>query len=172
MDKLFGKNLKFLRSQKKLSQEQFALEIGLNRGNIASYEKGTAEPSVNNLLKIVKFFNIDLSDIVEKDLTLSNEFASELIEGGNSLTDKVDMPEEQMIEELEVHSKKMEKFLTQSNDMQKIVEGFKSFYLFKKAKGSVDMDRMVQEYENLLEVMESLLESHNELISFLEDKES
>lgn len=167
MDKLFGKNLKFLRAQKKLSQEQFAGEIGLNRGNIASYEKGTAEPSVKNLLSIVKYFNIDLSDIVEKDLALSNEFAAELMDGGEHITDHMDAPEEQMIEELEVHSQKIEKFFNQSNDMQKIVEGFKSLYLFKKSKGSVDLEKMVKEYEDLLEVMESLLESHNELINFL-----
>lgn len=167
MDNLFGKNLKFLRAQKKLSQEQFAIEIGLNRGNIASYEKGTAEPNVSNILKIVKYFNIDLSDLVERDLTASNEFASELQGQPKGSLSSAPAPETRMIEELEDHAQKMEKFLGQSNDMHKIVEGFKSFYQFKKAKGQVDFEKMEQEYEKLLEVMESLLESHNELISFL-----
>ncbi|MFT6867031.1 MAG: transcriptional regulator with XRE-family HTH domain [Cyclobacteriaceae bacterium] len=170
MDKLFAKNLKFLRTQKKLSQELFSLEIGLNRGNIASYEKGTAEPNINNLLKIVKYFNIDLSDIAEKDLTVSNEFMHELIEQPENTDQVVGDMKCLIIGELEDHSNKIERFLGQSNDMQKIVEGFKSFYLYKKSKGSIDLEKIAKAYEDLLELMESLLSSHNEVISYLEKR--
>ena len=49
-------NIRFLRKQKELSQEELAVHIGLNRGNIASYEKGTAEPKFCNLVPMADFF--------------------------------------------------------------------------------------------------------------------
>ncbi len=61
-------NLRYLRKLAELSQQALAKKVGLNRGNIASYEKGAAEPNTKNLLKIVRFFNIDVIDFVEKDL--------------------------------------------------------------------------------------------------------
>lgn len=170
MNALFAKNLKFLRTQEKLSQEQFALKIDLNRGNIASYEKGTAEPNMSNLLKIVKYFNIDLSDIVEKDLTLSSELTAEMLDLPENGTAQIDATEEYMIDELEDQALKIERFMEQSNDMQKILEGFRSFYRYKKSKGQIDVEKMVGEYENLLEIMESLLETNSELIEFLQPK--
>ena len=163
MNAQLGKNLKFLRSKNGLSQEQFAMEIGLNRGNIASYEKGTAEPNVNNLLKIVKYFNIDLIDLIEKDLS-SGTLSVDILQGE-------DLAANVLIEELEGHSYKMEKFLHQSNDMQKIMEGFRTLHQFKKNRGKINLEKMSQEYESLLEVMESLLSSHQELIQFLVRKE-
>lgn len=62
-------NLKFLRKRKKLSQEELALQLGLNRGNIASYENGSAEPRISNLLRMADFFGISLIDLAQRDLT-------------------------------------------------------------------------------------------------------
>ena len=62
-------NLKFLRKQTGLSQDQFAVRLDLNRGNIASYEKGSAEPSVENIIKFASFFNIDIASFIQKDLS-------------------------------------------------------------------------------------------------------
>lgn len=62
-------NLKFLRKQTGLSQEQFAMQLDLNRGNIASYEKGTAEPSIDKLIKFADFFGINVTTFIQEDLT-------------------------------------------------------------------------------------------------------
>lgn len=62
-------NLKFLRKRKKLSQEELALQLGLNRGNIASYENGSAEPRISNLLRMAEYFGISLIDLAQRDLT-------------------------------------------------------------------------------------------------------
>lgn len=62
-------NLKFLRKQTGLSQEQFATELNLNRGNIASYEKGTAEPSIEKLIKFAEFFGTNVTTFIQEDLT-------------------------------------------------------------------------------------------------------
>lgn len=62
-------NLRFLRKRRKLSQEELAIHIGLNRGNIASYENGSAEPRISNLLRLATFFGVSLIDLAQRDLT-------------------------------------------------------------------------------------------------------
>lgn len=63
------KNIRFLRKQMNLSQEELGLRIGLNRGNIASYENGTAEPKVCNLLRLSRLFGVSICDLAQRDLS-------------------------------------------------------------------------------------------------------
>lgn len=69
-------NLRFLRKRKKLSQEELAAKLGLNRGNIASYENGSAEPRISNLLRMAEFFGISLIDLAQRDLTTTDPLNS------------------------------------------------------------------------------------------------
>ena len=69
---LIGKNLKHLRQIHRLNQEEFAQLFDLNRGNIASYESGAAEPKINTLLQISQHFEIPMEDLVSKDLSAQN----------------------------------------------------------------------------------------------------
>ena len=62
-------NLKFLRKLTGLSQEVFAHKVDMNRGNIASYEKGSAEPSIEKLQRIADFFELDLVSFIQTDLS-------------------------------------------------------------------------------------------------------
>ena len=62
-------NIRHLRKSLSLSQEDLSKRVGLNRGNIASYENGTAEPKICSLLKIADLFKITMIDLVLKDLT-------------------------------------------------------------------------------------------------------
>ncbi len=66
---MVGKNLKFLRKKKKLSQEQLAKTLGLTRSTYSGYENGVAEPNVQNLLKFSKFFDLPVDLIIKKNLT-------------------------------------------------------------------------------------------------------
>lgn len=49
-------NLRLLRKKFQWSQEEFANRVGLNRGNIASYENGATEPKIYSLLKMSELF--------------------------------------------------------------------------------------------------------------------
>lgn len=64
-----SQNIRFLRKLAGLSQEQFAKKIQMNRGNIASYEKGSAEPSIEKLQRIITYFKVSLQAFVEEDLS-------------------------------------------------------------------------------------------------------
>lgn len=65
-----GKNLKYLRESMKppLNQEAFGALFGLSRGNISSYEDERAEPKLDKLLEIAKYFSITIEDFATADL--------------------------------------------------------------------------------------------------------
>ena len=60
-----GKKIKQLRMKKGLSQEKFALEIGMDRTYFASVEAGKRNISICNIKKIVDGLEISLSELFE-----------------------------------------------------------------------------------------------------------
>ena len=69
MQKEFGIALKKLREETGLSQEKFALSIGMDRTYYASVEAGKRNISLQNICKIAKGFDISFSAlfiVVEK----------------------------------------------------------------------------------------------------------
>ena len=92
------KNLKELRNQKKISQQQLADIIGISQQSINKYENHGVEPDIDTLIKLAKYFNTsvdyligntDIDRIIEKvekyDL---NTEESVLIDGFRKLKDK------------------------------------------------------------------------------------
>ena len=54
-----------------MSQQAFADLFQLTRGNISSYEEFRAEPRIEMIIKIAKYFGIPLADFIEKDLSVN-----------------------------------------------------------------------------------------------------
>ena len=67
----FGKNIKKIRSIKKLSQLAFAETFGLKRSSVGSYEEGRAEPKLEIIIKIAKHFNISADSLVNREITVN-----------------------------------------------------------------------------------------------------
>lgn len=61
--KEFGNRLKELRVEKGISQEKFALSIGLDRTYYASVEAGKRNISIINIKKIADGFELSLADL-------------------------------------------------------------------------------------------------------------
>mgnify|MGYP003301898225 CR=1 FL=1 len=62
----FGKTLKQLRKDAGISQEQFALMIGMDRTYYASVESGKRNISIQNIQKISNGFHISLADLFKQ----------------------------------------------------------------------------------------------------------
>lgn len=60
-----GKRIRNLRMQTGLSQEKFALKIGMDRTYFASVETGKRNISICNIKKIAAGFDISLSKLFE-----------------------------------------------------------------------------------------------------------
>ena len=61
MENHIGAQIKALRNERKLKQEDVAKGIGITRGAISLIETGASNPKMNTINKIAKFFNIEAS---------------------------------------------------------------------------------------------------------------
>jgi transcriptional regulator with XRE-family HTH domain len=166
-----------LRKKLGLSQEKLAELLGLNRGNIASYEKGSAEPRIENLIKMMQVFKVEVKDLVEKDLAgiekLDHEISS--LRGNESYSENLLKWEKgRLLKRLVNRDERIQQFVRQSEEMYKILEGFKLFHKFKMENGhtvSEEVKKISDDYEKLLEVMEVMLQTDRKMIEYLEEKE-
>lgn len=62
-------NLKHLRSQHKMSQQELADKLSVGRTTVANIEANLANPGHKTLLEIVKIFDVTVDDLLHKDLT-------------------------------------------------------------------------------------------------------
>lgn len=63
VQKQFGQALKELREKEGLSQEKFALKIGMDRTYYASVEAGKRNISLQNIKKIADGFEMSISEL-------------------------------------------------------------------------------------------------------------
>lgn len=61
--KRFGKRVRALRKAKGLSQEDFALEVGLDRTYMGGIERGERNVALLNIRKIARGLNIPVSSL-------------------------------------------------------------------------------------------------------------
>lgn len=174
--KYLADNIKFLRQKLGLSQEKLAELLGLNRGNIASYEKGSAEPRIENLIKMMQVFKVEVKDLVEKDLAgiekLDHEISS-LKENESYSENLISWEKGRLLKRLENRDKRIQQFIQQSEEMHKILEGFKLFHKFKMENGRTvteDVKKISDDYEKLLEVMDVMLQTDRKMIEYLGEK--
>lgn len=173
--KYLADNIRYLRKKLGWSQEKLAEMLGLNRGNIASYEKGMAEPKLENLIKMMELFKIEIKDLVEIDLSGMEKLGNEISRLGEKENedDEYLKKKEKLLEQLVNRDEKLKYFVKHSDQMQKILEGFKSFHQFKMSNGrrlSDDVKKISGDYERLLELMESMIQTNKSLIQYLQEK--
>lgn len=70
-----AKNIRHLRSLKKLSQEGLAEELNVTRSRIGSYEESRSAPTIELLLKLSDYFKIPIDILLRKDLTKAKDFS-------------------------------------------------------------------------------------------------
>ena len=68
MNNNFSKNLKQLRKDNNLSQEQLAEQLGVSRQSISKWESSQAYPEMDKILEICKIFNLNIDDLLTKNI--------------------------------------------------------------------------------------------------------
>lgn len=64
----FGEKLAFLRKQHGMTQMELAEKLDISRQAVSKWERGTAEPSIENLIGIGKLFDVSVDDLVNDNL--------------------------------------------------------------------------------------------------------
>ncbi|MBC8048336.1 MAG: LexA family transcriptional regulator [Fimbriimonadaceae bacterium] len=79
-----AKNLKHLRSKRKISQQELADMLSVGRTAVANIEANLANPGHKTLLEIVRIFDISLDELLHRDLSKQlKEVATRDIEKGS-----------------------------------------------------------------------------------------
>lgn len=116
MKNYFSKNLKYLREQKRLSQNKLGELANVNQTTIARWENEEMAPSIDNVIELSKIFNIDLADLLGRDLQLNE--------------DKKELSENEELEMLK-NTLKRKGFLNENEELSE--ENFNTLIEFAKA---------------------------------------
>jgi len=65
ISKEFGRNLKKLRIQKKMSQGDISRALGVHRSYISGLERGIRNPTLVNIERLAKALEVELSKLLE-----------------------------------------------------------------------------------------------------------
>lgn len=63
--KIFNTKIKVLRTEKNLTQEDLAIELGINRGTVLEIERGTFNPSLKLAFAISKYFDKSIDEVFQ-----------------------------------------------------------------------------------------------------------
>lgn len=73
---MLGQRLRFLRHERKLTQEALGKILGVGKTAISQYEKGTRKPDADMLKRMAEFFNVSadfLLGLTDKKIPLLRE---------------------------------------------------------------------------------------------------
>ncbi len=65
---IVSENIKYLRKQEGLTQEQMAERLKIKRSLLGAYEEGRADPRINNLVKFSEIFDISIDKLINVKL--------------------------------------------------------------------------------------------------------
>ncbi len=151
-----SENLRALRKRMKWSQEELGVRLGLNRGNIASYESGTAEPKICNLVKFARLFNISIFDLTHSNLKEETTYIQ--------ATQRPPIP---------YSFPSVGQYATEAQEFESAIKGLECIFRMKIRNSGEMSEEMVffkNQFEQLCGVANHLLQSHFELIVTVKNK--
>lgn len=81
---LIGKNIRKIRTVKKLSQADFAQLFNLARPSIGAYEEGRSEPKIETLIQIAQYFALSIDALLTKELTINELYQFDIFSKTNT----------------------------------------------------------------------------------------
>lgn len=146
-------NLRLLRKRKGWSQSELAERLNLNRGNIASYESGTAEPSICKLLRISRLFEVGPSDFTRQDFHNPGEFEkARQARSANVIQER---------EEIALYRDR-------ALELSELVNSSHNLFQYKRKtldNPCPEAEIMAMQYQQLYEVSQQLLQEHRALLT-------
>lgn len=58
------RGLKEIRKKRKINQQKLAMDLNISRESISYYENGKREPSLDLLVEMSKYFNVDINYLI------------------------------------------------------------------------------------------------------------
>lgn len=83
-----GKNIRKIRTVKKISQADFAEMFGLGRPSVGAYEEGRAEPKLDTIIKMAHHFGLSIDVLLTKELTVNELYKFDIFKADETLHKK------------------------------------------------------------------------------------
>lgn len=143
---------------KNMSQRDLADVLQLSRSQIASYEGGQAEPSLQNLLRITVYFEISVIDILSKDLTST---PLQVFEEVKHVADDAKV--------FDFALPDVQKFISRTNEASLAYEGLRELLELRKRQVDIgEFNDLLSDYDDMLGITEELLKLNWGLIDYLQ----
>ena len=145
-----------MRKRLGMSQDELAQNVGLNRGNIASYEKGSAEPKLCNLLRLSHFLGVSIHDLTRSDLSCEDRYR-------RAYASYLRLNNEEAAE--------LQDFERSREDLRGVYEGIARCHAFvheQSTELSPDARLIDAQFTQLRQVTEELLRKQAELQAFVQ----
>ncbi len=68
---ILEKNIKYLRQKKGLTQKEIAQHLKVRANTYSCYECGKTEPNTENIVRLARYFEVSIDDLLETDLSKS-----------------------------------------------------------------------------------------------------
>lgn len=81
---LFARNLRFLRKQRGLNQDEISLLFNKGANTVGNWENSKSEPSIGELVKLADYFKVGLQELLHTDLQKQTLNAIEAASGNSS----------------------------------------------------------------------------------------
>lgn len=90
-----SENLKKIRKEHNLSQEQLAEKLGVSRQSVSKWESNQSYPEMDKLVQLSKLYNLNFDDLINNDISKVNKNDSNISKYTNSflefITDTINM---------------------------------------------------------------------------------
>jgi len=156
---ILASNIRHLRKQQSLSQEELANNLGLNRGNIASYEKGTAEPKICNLVNLAHYYKVTLIDLITTDLHCPIALK----------TARENYKYELKQEDREI----LEKYISQAEELKSVMECLRVCHQYQVKtvqQMPTELQPVVSNFNQLCNAGNHLMKAHLDLLDFIKSR--
>jgi transcriptional regulator with XRE-family HTH domain len=86
---VIGKNIRKIRTVKKLSQASFAEIFNLARPSVGAYEEERSEPKLETVIQIANYFGISIDSLLTKELTINDLYNFNVHLDGDAKTENL-----------------------------------------------------------------------------------
>ncbi|MEL6139996.1 MAG: helix-turn-helix domain-containing protein [Bacteroidota bacterium] len=152
-----GKNIRFLRKMRGISQQKLADYLGLKRNNIASYEASIVEPRAIVFVRLANFFYVTPDELLKADISSDSVLLARILREG--------VPDNKLREGSSIQ-RQLEVLEQQTMDMEKVIAGFQEFYRHRRllSNGNSEAAGFAADFEQLFTMLAELLKTNREIL--------
>jgi len=82
MSNIFSSNIKLLRKRRGRTQDDVALTLNMKRSTLSGYENEVAQPAIDSLIALSKYYSVSIDTLLKVDLTKLSESELSQLERG------------------------------------------------------------------------------------------